>query len=84
MELIEPDTCYTLSFDVYPSIDDSSLFSIMDSDATNALSSFSEWKEIVANKWNHISLTIKTFSTITIILIIIPIFPNLNNLLLFC
>lgn len=66
MELIKPDTYYTLSFDVYPSIGDVVYFNIMDSNATNAASSYSEHKNIVANQWNHISLTVKTYSTITI------------------
>lgn len=66
MKLIKPDTYYTLSFDVYPSVDGSVMFSIRDSNATNAVTTNSEWKNIVANQWNHISLTVKTFSTITI------------------
>ena len=66
MKLIKPGTYYTLSFDVYPSINDTIMFWIADGNSSNAVAGNSESKNIVANQWNHISLTIKTYSTITI------------------
>lgn len=66
MKLIKPDTYYTLSFDIYPSIDDRVNFCISNSNATDVVSTLAGWKSIIANQWNHISLTVKTISNITI------------------
>ena len=66
MELIQPSTEYTLSFDVNSSVGGSINWKFMNGDVTDQVSGQSPDFSVPANKWTHVAMTVTTYSTVTI------------------
>lgn len=62
---IEAATEYTLSFRAYQTVDTDVYACLMDTNGTNPMSNYSNTFHIKANVWNHVSMTLKTYGTIT-------------------
>lgn len=54
-KLIEPDTQYVLSFDVYPSVNVTFNATLMDSDSSDRLTTVATMNAAAANKWTKVS-----------------------------
>lgn len=66
MDLIQPSTQYTLSFDVYSSVGGSIKWQLMNSTATNPACDESNTISIPANEWIHAVMTVMTYDTIDV------------------
>lgn len=65
-KLLEPSTKYTLSFDIYATVELEINFAIMNVDSTQNITSSNGYAHVSANKWNRAILTMTTKSEITI------------------
>lgn len=65
-KLLEPSTKYTLSFDIYATVELNIHFSIVDGDGTHSITSSTGYAHVSANKWSRAILTMTTTSEITI------------------
>lgn len=65
-KLLEPSTKYTLSFDIYATVELNIYFAIMNGDSTQNITSSNGYAHVSANKWSRAILTMTTKSEITI------------------
>lgn len=63
-KLIEPNTKYTLSFDVKPSVDVTFLASLKRGDAGVPLTNVASMNKATANQWNKVSCVLTTVTTL--------------------
>ncbi len=64
-KLLEPNTEYTLSFDIYPSQNVTFTASLMRGDATGLLTNVVRMNQALANKWTKVSCVLTTKETLS-------------------
>lgn len=75
----EPDMDYIISFDVYPNVEGTFKCILMEGNASNIMTGWSEQSSVTASKWNKVELKLHTLTTLPSGLQVLYMIPSNSN-----